>query len=88
MKLFRIVSPRDEIVIGIDDRVLPGADAGLVARWLRDQGAVTVWQYAVGRGPDGQLAQSPLQRIGLLAHDALRVEPLSTPYRILPPPAD
>ena len=30
-----------------------------------------------------QLQQAPLQKIGLLAHSSLRVEPYTTPYTIV-----
>src|ERR1700739_4561972 len=81
--LFKIITVKDEIVIGLNadelDR-LGGRDAGAVARALAAKGEMTVWQYGVRRGPDGALQQAPTQKIGLLANSSLRVEPYTTPY--------
>ena len=57
-------------------------DAGAVARALAAKGAMTVWQYGVRRGPNGEL-RAPTQKIGLLANSSLRVEPYTTPYTIV-----
>ena len=84
--LFKIITVKDEIVIGLNadelDR-LGGKDAGAVARALATQGEMTVWQYGVRRGPNGDPQQAPTQKIGLLANNALRVEPYTTPYAIV-----
>jgi hypothetical protein len=85
-KLFKIVTVKDEIVIGLNaDELarLGGQDAGAVARALAAQGEMTVWQYGVRRGPNSELQQAPTQKIGLLAHSSLRVEPYTTPYTIV-----
>jgi hypothetical protein len=47
------------------------------------KGEMTVWQYGVRRGPNGDLQQAPTQKIGLLANSSLRVEPYTTPYTIV-----
>jgi hypothetical protein len=62
---------------------LGSRDAGAVARALVAKGEMTVWQYGVRRGPNGELQQVPTQKIGLLAHSSLRVEPYTTPYAII-----
>jgi hypothetical protein len=84
--LFKIITVKDEIVIGLNadelDR-LGGRDAGAVARELAAKGEMTVWQYGVRRGPTGDLQQAPTQKIGLLANSSLRVEPYTTPYTIV-----
>src|SRR5881628_3139304 len=84
--LFKIITVKDEIVIGLNadelDR-LGGRDAGAVARALVAKGEMTVWQYGVRRGPNGDLQQAPTQKIGLLANRSLRVEPYTTPYTIV-----
>jgi hypothetical protein len=84
--LFKIVTVKDEIVIGLNaDELdhLGGRDAGAVARGLVTKGEMTAWQYGVRRGPNGDLQQAPLHKIGLLAHSSLRVEPYTTPYSIV-----
>ena len=85
-KLFKIITVKDEIVIGLNaDELgrLGGQDAGAVAHALATKGEMTVWQYGVRRGPNGTLQQAPTQKIGLLANSSLRVEPYTTPYTIV-----
>lgn len=85
--LFKIVTVRDEIVIGLDQDELAklgGADAGAVARALAQKGEMTAWRYGVRRGPNGEPQQVPTAKIGLLAHSSLRVEPYATAYPIVP----
>jgi len=84
--LFKIITVKDEIVIGLNaDELsrLGGQDAGAVARALAAKGEMTVWQYGVRRGPNGEPQQAPTQKIGLLANSSLRVEPYTTPYTIV-----
>jgi len=45
---------------------------------------MTVWQYNVHRGPNGELQQAPTAKIGLIANASLRVEPYTTPYAVMP----
>ncbi len=85
--LFKVVTVKDEIVIGLSDeemKVLGGSDASAVAHTLAQKGDMTVWQYNVHRGPNGELQQAPIAKIGLLANSSLRVEPYTTPYAIVP----
>jgi len=85
--LFKVITVKDEIVIGLNadelDR-LGGRDAGAVARALAAKGEMTVWQYAVRKAQNGDLQQAPLHQIGLLANSSLRVEPYSSPLAVLP----
>ena len=84
--LFKIITVKDEIVIGLNaDELgrLGGQDAGAVAGALAARGEMTVWQYGVRRGPNGALQQAPTQKIGLLVNSSLRVEPYTTPYIIV-----
>jgi hypothetical protein len=87
MNLFKIVTVKDEIVIGLtadELKALGGSDAGAVARALAQKGEMTAWQYNVHRGPNGELQQAPTAKIGLIANSSLRVEPYTTPYAIVP----
>jgi len=59
-------------------------DASAVAHTLAQKGDMTVWQYNVHRGANGELQQAPTAKIGLLANASLRVEPYTTPYAIIP----
>ena len=89
MNLFKIITIKDEIIIGLSAEELQtfgGNDASAVAHALTQKGDISVWQYNVHRGPNGELQQAPTARIGLLANASLRVEPYTTPYQILPHP--
>jgi hypothetical protein len=84
--LFKIVSVKDEVVIGLTPDELSGlggSDAGAVAKALAAKGTLNVWQYAVRKASNGDLEQAPLRKIGLIAHDSLRVEPVSTPLKVI-----
>jgi hypothetical protein len=85
--LFKIVTVKDEIVIGLSTdelKALGGTDASAVAHALAQKGDMAVWQYNVHRGANGELQQAPTAKIGLIANSSLRVEPYTTPYVIVP----
>src|SRR5262249_57545836 len=85
--LFKIITVKDEIVIGLTaDELsrLGGNDAGAVARALASKGELTVWQYAVKKAANGDLQQAPLRQVGLLANSSLRGEPYASPLAGLP----
>ena len=87
VSLFKIVTMKDEIVIGIPDDELAqidGKDAGGIAKMLVAKGSMSVWQYAVRKASSGDLEQAPLRKIGLIATDSLRVEPYASPLKVLP----
>lgn len=89
MNLFKIITVKDEIVVGLSAdelQALGGNDASALAHALAQKGDLTVWQYGVRRGPNGELQQAPTAKIGLLANSSLRVEPYSTPYVVVPHP--
>lgn len=89
MNLFKIITVKDEIVVGLSAdelQALGGNDASALAHALAQKGDLTVWQYGVRRGPNGELQQAPTAKIGLLANSSLRVEPYSTPYAVVPHP--
>jgi hypothetical protein len=85
--LFKVVTVKDEIVVGVSASELDqfgGNDAGAIARTLVAKGTLTLWQYAVRKASNGDLEQAPLRKIALMAHSSLRVEPFSTPLKVLP----
>jgi hypothetical protein len=87
INLFKVVTIKDEIVIGLSADELKatgGVDAGAVAHALAQKGDMTVWQYNVHRGANGELQFAPTAKIGLIANSSLRVEPYTTPYTIVP----
>ena len=87
ISLFKVITVKDEIVIGIPDDELAqvdGKDAGGIAKMLITKGSMSVWQYAVHKSATGDLEQAPLRKIGLIASDSLRIEPYATPLKVLP----
>jgi hypothetical protein len=87
VSLFKVITAKDEIVIGLSDDELAqidGKNAGGIAKMLVAKGSMSVWQYAVHKSSTGDLDQAPLHRIGLISTDSLRVEPYATPLKVLP----
>ena len=87
VSLFKVITQKDEIVIGMSDDELAqvdGRNAGGIAKMLVAKGSMSVWQYAVHKSASGDLEQAPLHKIGILATDSLRVEPYATPLKVLP----
>jgi hypothetical protein len=86
VSLFKVITAKDEIVIGLPDGELADMDgnAGGVAKALVAKGSLSVWRYAVRKASTGDLEQAPLHKIGLIASDSLRVEPYTTPLKVLP----
>ncbi len=85
--LFKIITVKDEIVVGFSADELAqigGSDAGSVARALSGRGELTAWRYAVRKNTNGDLEQAPLARVGLISHTSLRVEPYASPLKVIP----
>jgi len=83
--LFKIVTVKDEIVVGLNDAELKdlGGDAGGIAKAIASKGSLPLWQYAVTQ-KDGERMVAPLQKIGVLSNSSLRVEPYKQPFKVLP----
>ncbi len=75
MRLFKMVSPRDEIVVGVSGEELRaygvGSDLDNLAHRLVAAGQMSVWQYGVSRGPEGDLRQTPLRRVAVFGNDTI-----------------
>ena len=90
-RLFKIITARDDVVIGLspaDIQALgaPGSEAvSAIGHTLAGHGQLTAWQFAVRKGADGTLEYAPHQRVSLLGHDSLRVEPFPTSMRVVAP---
>jgi hypothetical protein len=87
VSLFKVITTKDEIVIGLTDDELAqidGNNAGGVAKLLAAKGSLSAWQYAVRKAANGDLEQAPLRQIGLLSNESLRVEPYASPLKIVP----
>ena len=89
VKLFKIITSKDQVTIGVTAAELAtmgsGEDVKILAQHLVSAGQITVWQYAVGRDASGGLQMNPLRRIAILKNDTLRIEPETTPYKIAAP---
>ena len=89
VKLFKIISPKDDVVIGLTTAELLGLGKGPelddLARHLATAGQMTVWQYAVRKDQGGNLQQAPLKRIAVFKSDTLRIEPYTTPLLVVAP---
>ncbi|WP_249159563.1 hypothetical protein [Bradyrhizobium tropiciagri] len=87
VSLFKVITTKDDIVIGLTDAELAqveGQNAGGLAKMLVAKGSMSVWQYAVHKSASGDLEQAPLRKVGLIASESLRVEPYATPLKVLP----
>ena len=82
--LFKIVTVKDEIVVGLNDAEVKemGGDAGGIAKSIAAKGSLTLWQYAVTQ-KDGERMVAPRAKIGVLAASSLRVEPYKQPFKVL-----
>ena len=88
--LFKVVSPRDDIVVGIEAAQLGTGTAPPVQRlaaMLAEKGQLTLWQYASHKDASGALVQAPLRQIVVFRNELLRIEPYATPLAIRPPGA-
>jgi hypothetical protein len=89
MKLFKIITQKDEIVIGFsaaDLAAMSGAsDLDKIASKLRGAGQLEATQYVTRKAANGDLEQAPQKRVMILPADTLRIEPYSTPLKVLPP---
>jgi hypothetical protein len=90
IQLFKIVSPRDEIVVGVEAAQL-GTGAGpavqRLAELLAAKGQLTLWQYASQKDSGGALVQAPLRQVAVFKNELLRIEPYSTPLPVKAPAA-
>jgi len=89
VKLFKIVTQKDEVIIGLTAAELSGLGSGPVldnlARRLATDGQMTVWQYAAHKDPSGTLQEAPLRRIAVFKTDTLRIEPYASPLPVVAP---
>jgi hypothetical protein len=90
IRLFRVVSPRDEIIIGLTPAELAtlgaGPEAERIGRKLAADGQVGAWRYVVTRAPDGTSRFAAIGRIAVMRQDTYRIEPYSAALPVAPPP--
>lgn len=88
--LFKVVSPRDDIVVGIEPAQLAAGATPPVQRlaaMLAEKGQLTLWQYASQKDAGGALVQAPLRQVVVFKNELLRIEPYGTPLPVKPPGA-
>lgn len=87
--LFKVVSAKDEIIIGLSQAETEALGRGEVldnlARRLADVGQITVWQFAPRHGADGKLELGGLRRVAIMKSDAIRIEPYKAALKVVPP---
>lgn len=84
--LFKVVSPQNEIVIGLTKAELaqmPGKTPDAVEKALRSAGALQVWQYGVRRGVSGVMEQAPVRKIELSAQSDIHIEPYLSQLKVV-----
>ncbi len=84
--LFRIVTVKDAVIVGLNDAELAelGGDAGGIAKAIAAKGSLALWQYGQKHAANGERQMAPVSKIGVLANSSLRVEPYSQPFKVLP----
>ena len=86
VSLFKVITSKDEIVIGIPEGELAKMDgnAGGIAKSLVAKGSLSVWQYAVRKAASGDLEQAPLHKIGLIAKRFVSRRAVCHQLKVLP----
>lgn len=91
MSLFKVVSAKDDMVVGLTQDELakfgPGVPLEVFAAELQRRGQMAVWQYASTRGAQGDLVMSPVQRIIVIYPGTARIEPYRSALKVIPPAA-
>ena len=85
--LFKVVTPQNEIVIGLTKAELAqmqGKSAEAVAKTLNDTGELQAWQYETKAGIGGTLEEAPIRKIAVSASPATHIEPYASPNTVLP----
>jgi len=88
MVLFKVISDRDEVIIGLSADTLAESgtiDAGTVGRLLADNGELAAWQYTVSKNAQGDLVEIPSQWISVLAQTSIRIEPYASALPVISP---
>lgn len=87
VSLFKVTTPRGDIVIGLTYEELEkmkGHNADAVAKAIANQGALEVWQYGERKGGNGEIMHVPTKFVGLQWRDAIRIENFPTRAKVIP----
>ncbi|MBN8937868.1 MAG: hypothetical protein J0H01_00170 [Rhizobiales bacterium] len=89
MTLFKVISQRDEIFVGIPATDLAalgsGPQAELISRKIAADGQMSLWRYSVQRGADGTLVMAPMGKVGVFAAGLVRIEPFTPAHPVVAP---
>lgn len=84
--LFKVVTPKDEIVIGLTKAELAqmrGKTPEVVTKVLNDTGELQVWQYEERAGIRGTVEEAPVRKITIAADPATHIESYTTALKIV-----
>lgn len=85
--LFKVVTPQNEIVIGLtrtELAVMQAKTAEAVTRVLNETGELQAWQYETKAGVSGVLEEAPIRKVAVSAGPATRIESYRTSLAIRP----
>lgn len=85
--LFKLVTPHNEIVIGLTKTELAAMQANsaeALTKVLNDTGELQAWQYETKAGISGVLEQAPIRKIAVSAGPTTHVESYRTSLTIRP----
>ena len=92
VRLFRVVTMRGDVVIGLTpgqlDALGQGPEVERLARRIAQEGQLTAWRYVVTRAADGSTRLATRDRVAVLRQDALMVEPYAAALPVAAPPAE
>ena len=85
--LFKVVTPKNELVIGLTKTELKAMQAKTaegIAKVLNDTGELQAWQYETKAGINGVMQEAPIRKVAVSADPATRIEPYQTANTVLP----
>lgn len=81
--LFKIVTVKDEVVVGLNDAEL-GGDAGGIAKAIASKGSLSVWQYGQKHAAGGEREMRRSQKLACLPTTPCGSSPSSSRSRYCP----
>ncbi len=91
LSLFRVVTMRGDLLVGLARPDIPGSGTGpeadRLAGRIAAEGQVTAWRYVIRRGTDGAMRLVARDRVCLLRQDVLMLESHEPALPVLPPPS-
>jgi hypothetical protein len=89
MSIFKIVTPKDDMFVGLTaeelEKLGTGPTVDLLAKKIAADGQMSLWHYAVKRGADGQMVYGAIGRVSVFAAGVVRIEPYKPVYDVMAP---